>query len=205
MSDTIELFDKRECPFCWRVRLALFSRGINYRSRDRQDPEVQARWKTLSPQRTVPVFVHGDLVLTDSQVILEYLQDRFGGLLPDDSVKRADVRSLVNYADSVLGKAVKKVIFEKRDRPESQWDRNVLREGREGFVSALPALERRLGKRVYFSDAYSMAECALVPRFALAGAYGLTIPHQYAGLSAWLTRAVKANGFAETAPPKVVS
>ena len=204
-SPMLELFDKPECPFCWRVRLALQAQRRPYARLDRSDPDVLARWERLSPQRSVPILVDGDRVLTDSQIILEYLHDTGGALLPDAAGARAEVRGLVLYADTVLGKAIREVIFEKRDRPESQWDRGRIERGRAGFLAGLPMLERRLGSAEYFVGGYSMAECALTPRLALGGAYGVDVPDEFPRLRAWFTRMIERPGFSETAPPRVLA
>lgn len=201
----VKLFDKPECPFCWRVRLALYAQGRPYVSMDRSDPQVSAEWERLSPQKTVPVLVDDDLVLTDSSIILEYLEDSRGGLLPQGARERARVREIVRYADAVLGVAIREVIFEKREKPEAEWDGLRIAAGTEGFIKALPWLERRISEREYFSDDYSFAECALTPRFALAEAYGLPIPERFTELSAWFKRMVARPGFKETAPPRVLA
>ncbi len=61
----------------------------------------------LSPLRRVPVLIDGDLVLADSTVICEYLDDRHPEppLLPAEPAARARARWLEEYADSKLGEA----------------------------------------------------------------------------------------------------
>jgi glutathione S-transferase len=73
--------------------------GVEYQNLAHDDPEHEREWRSLTHAKTVPVLVDGDLVLTDSPVMLEYLQDLHGGLLPADPGDRARVRSLVQYAD----------------------------------------------------------------------------------------------------------
>ena len=59
----------------------------------------------LSPLRRIPVLVHGDLVLNDSSVICEWLDEAFPGhpLLPADPADRARARWLEEFADTRMG------------------------------------------------------------------------------------------------------
>lgn len=62
----------------------------------------------FSPLRRVPVLVDGDVVLCDSTVICEYLDERYPELplLPVDAAARARARWFEEYADSKLGEAM---------------------------------------------------------------------------------------------------
>jgi glutathione S-transferase len=200
----IRLIDKPECPFCWRVRMAAALQGRAVDHLDREDPEVMAEWERLSPSRTVPVLIDGGLVLTDSGPMLEYLSETGTPLLPDTPRQRAEARSWVAYADNPLGRAVREVVFEKRAKPESEWDQERIVEGEKGFVAALPDLEEWLDKQEYLvGNQPTLAECALLPRLALAAAYDLPIPDAYPHLQAWLERLMSRLEILATAPAVV--
>jgi len=159
----IRLYDKPECPFCYRVRTALGFAGVDFERRPHDDPEAQREWRALTEAKTVPVMVDGDLVLTDSAVMLEYVHDRCGRLLPEDPVERARLRSLVQYADRPLGQGSKEVVFAKRGVPEADWDHERIAAGAERFVAALPLLDERLADHEYLVDDYSVADIATWP------------------------------------------
>ena len=63
------------------------------------------RFSKLSPLRRIPVLVDGDLVLTDSSVICQYLDDLQPqpALLPADIRDRARARWLEEFADTRMG------------------------------------------------------------------------------------------------------
>lgn len=197
---TLQLIDKPECPFCWRIRVAAALQGREVEHLNREDPEVLALWERLSPTRTVPVLIDGDLVITESGPMLEYLAETGPALLPEDPRLRAEARSLVCYADNPLGKAAKEVVFEKRGKPEAEWDQARIEQGRQGYEAALPALEARLQGDYFVGGAPSLAECALFPRFALALGYGLTIPEAFPRLRAWYANLVARPELQATAP-----
>jgi glutathione S-transferase len=92
-------------PYVRKVLVCLELKGIAYEV----DPIVpfygNDRFSELSPLRRVPVLVDGDLVVTDSSVICQYLDDLQPSprLLPDDIRDRARARWLEEFADSRMG------------------------------------------------------------------------------------------------------
>src|SRR5678816_1057620 len=59
----------------------------------------------LSPLRRIPVLIDGDVALSDSSVICQYLEDRHPEppLYPRDVAERARARWLEEFADSRMG------------------------------------------------------------------------------------------------------
>ena len=70
----------------------------------------------LSPLRRIPVLIDGDLVLNDSSVICQYLEDRHPSpaLYPRDLADRARARWLEEYADTRLGDVLVWKLFYQR-------------------------------------------------------------------------------------------
>src|SRR6516225_7342515 len=60
------------------------------------------RFAELSPLRRIPVLIDGEVVLNDSSVICEYLEDRWPQqpVLPRQPAERANARFLDEYADT---------------------------------------------------------------------------------------------------------
>ena len=200
----IRLIDKPECPFCWRVRIAAALQGRAMHSMDRSDPDVLVEWQRLSPSQTVPVMIEDDLVLTDSGPMLEYLAGTGPALLPDFPRRRAEARSWIVYGDNVLGRSLREVVFEKRDKPESEWDQGRIRRGTRGFLSGLPALEMALRDENFLLGNWpTLAECALFPRFALALLYGVDIPADFPRTRQWFGRQAIHPAFLSSSPERV--
>jgi glutathione S-transferase len=92
-------------PYVRKVLACLHLKGLAYEI----DPITaffgNEEFARLSPLRRIPVLVHGDLVLTDSTVICEWLDDALPGhpLLPADPADRARSRWLEEYADTRMG------------------------------------------------------------------------------------------------------
>jgi glutathione S-transferase len=181
------LYQRTDCPFCWKVRIALAEYGIGYQTVDtvlgEKHPEVQR----LSPTGTVPVLVDGELAVWESAVILDYIDARFipGKLISTDPVAGAEQRLLQAYSDKIVGGCLKEIVFEKRSKPQSEWDREKLCDGETRWRACQGWLERELAARPYFGEGYSAADCALAARFGVAEAYGSGVDDDFPGLREW--------------------
>ena len=201
----IRLYDKPECPFCWKIRLALFEQGVAVEHIDSLAPETRETWQSLTPRKTVPVLVNGDVVIYESNVILEYLNDLSGTLLPQDPTQRVTARLINSYSDGVIGAGLREVIFEKRGNAEANWDHSRIEQGIAQFETALDYLSDQLGDNTFFAGSYSLPECALTARFGLAEAYGVEIPERFNNLRSWFERMKSRPSYRATAPKHLLS
>ena len=92
MGDSVKLYSGPLSLFTAKVRIALDEKGLDYErievgwsAENRYEPhhpDVVA----LNPKRQVPVLVDGEIVVYDSTLILEYLEERSPDppLLPKD-------------------------------------------------------------------------------------------------------------------------
>lgn len=201
----IRLYDKPECPFCWKIRLALFEQGLTVEHIDSLDPNTRATWQSLTPRKTVPVLVDADVVIYESNVILEYLNDLSGSLLPSNPTQGVTARLINSYSDGVIGAGLREVIFEKRENAEADWDHNRIEQGVAQFEAALGYLSEQLGNKAFFAGSYSLPECALTARFGLAEAYGVHIPEHFDNLRVWFERMKNRPSYRATAPKHLLS
>jgi glutathione S-transferase len=92
-------------PYVRKVLVCMELKGLDYEV----DPITpffgNDEFRKLSPLCRIPVLIDGALVLTDSTVIAEYLDEQFPEprLLPKEPKERARARWLEEYADSRLG------------------------------------------------------------------------------------------------------
>jgi len=92
-------------PYVRKVLACLNLKGLDYEV----DPITpffgNDEFERLSPLRRIPVLIDGDLAVSDSSVICEYLEDAYPGplLYPRDPRERARARWLEEYADTRLG------------------------------------------------------------------------------------------------------
>jgi glutathione S-transferase len=103
----ITLYDAPRCPYCARVRIALAEKGIEYETVE-IDLSDRPDWiYEKNPLGKVPILEEGDFVLPESEMIMEYVEERYPepALLPADLADRARVRLHVYRFDLNLGDA----------------------------------------------------------------------------------------------------
>src|SRR5690606_26504248 len=90
----LTLYSAHDCVHCHRVRMALAAKGVTYDHVlvDLDDPPEDLL--DLNPYNSVPTLVDRDLVLYDTSVICEYLDERYPHppLMPVDPLSRARLR-----------------------------------------------------------------------------------------------------------------
>jgi glutathione S-transferase len=100
-------------PYVRKVLAALELKGLAWRI----DPLVpflgNDQFTRLSPLRSIPVLVEGELVLSDSTVICEYLDERHPAtaLMPRSAADRARARWLEEFADTRLANVLTWGVF----------------------------------------------------------------------------------------------
>ena len=99
----LTLYDADRCPYCARVRIVLAEKGAQYETVV-VDLEDRPAWiYEKNPLGKVPVLEEGDLVLPESAVINEFLEERYPEppLWPADPAERAACRLLVERFDQL--------------------------------------------------------------------------------------------------------
>lgn len=196
----MKLYDKSECPFCWKVRIAIAEASVTAEIFDSQSFDNINDWQALTPRKTVPVLTVDSTIIYESNVILEYLHDSTKKLLGTRIDERIQARLMNQYSDIVIGAGIREVIFEKRNKAKQEWDLQRIKMGIEMFEQALEYLSEQLANKDFFADSYSFAECALTARFGLAQAYGVEIPTRFPNLIDWFERMKLRSSYKRTAP-----
>lgn len=91
------LYSGTTCPYSHRCRFVLFEKGMDFEIRDVDlfaKPEDIA---LMNPYNEVPILVERDLILYESHIINEYIDERFPHpqLMPADPVWRARARLML--------------------------------------------------------------------------------------------------------------
>jgi maleylpyruvate isomerase len=160
----------------YRVRIALNLKGIGYESvpvhlvKNGGEQRQQA-YVTVNPNALVPSLQDGELTLTQSLAIIEYLDETHPDvpLLPADAAGRARVRAIsqmiacdIHPIDNlrVLRYLVQKLGVSEDDKNE--WYRHWVREGFAGLEAHL-ARDKETGLYCH-GETPTMADCVLVPQ-----------------------------------------
>ena len=148
----IKLYDADRCPYCARVRIVLAEKGIDYETVEVDLADRPAWIYEKNPLGRVPVLEEDGLVLPESVVIDEYLEERYPEppLWPDDPAERAHGRLLVERFDSLSRPyyALRRGDDDARDRLDEQ----------------LALLDDRLGARPFLTgQEFGLADVAYLP------------------------------------------
>jgi glutathione S-transferase len=95
------LYHQKLSPFCRKLRLALAEKRIEVALVEERYWERRIDFLRLNPAGQVPVLEIDGLVLADSTVIVEYLEETRADhpLLPRDPPERAEARRIAAYFD----------------------------------------------------------------------------------------------------------
>jgi glutathione S-transferase len=97
----LTLYDADRCPYCARVRIVLAEKGLEYEP-VYVDLDDRPAWiYDKNPLGRVPVLEEDGFVLPESEVIMDYLEERYPEppLWPADAAERAAARLLVHRFD----------------------------------------------------------------------------------------------------------
>jgi glutathione S-transferase len=174
--------------FAAKVRLVIALKGIVCEERLPPDGYGPAAYRRIVPMGTIPALVYGDLVLSESETIAEYLEEIFRDppLLPASPLARAQVRLLARFHDLYLEPPLRALFG--HVSPASRDPEQVRAHG--------AAVQRRLTELEVFADAngpflagkLSLADCGFPATIVLAEAMLPTLGVAMARLSAWRGR-----------------
>src|SRR4051794_29718816 len=129
-------------------------------------------FERLSPLRRIPVLIDGDVSVSDSTVICEYLDDAYPGhpLLPADPKDRARARWLEEYADTRLGDLFIWGLFYQKIVHPLVWGEpgdqaRIEKTLREDAPAALDYLERQLPPDGFLFGDIGLADIAIASFF----------------------------------------
>lgn len=172
------LYDAARCPYCARVRIVLAEKGIAYEPVE-IDLDDRPTWiYDLNPKGRVPVLDEDGLVLPESLVISEYLDERYPepALLPRDPADRAAIRLLCRRFDD-LGDPYYDLMYERSADARPRLER------------ALARLDELLAERPYLSGGeFGLADTAYVPWILPAETRLGVDVRAWSNLAAWLDR-----------------
>lgn len=88
------LYSASVCPFSHRCRIVLNEKGMDFNVIDVDLQNKREDLAIMNPFGRVPVLVERELILYESNIINEYIDDRFPHpqLMPADPVMRARAR-----------------------------------------------------------------------------------------------------------------
>jgi len=167
------LFSSPTDAWSHRTRLVLAEKNISIDIADVEGGNLPEDLLDLNPYNSVPTLVDRDLVLYDSRVIMEYLDERFPHppLMPVDPVTRAHFRlALFRIEKDWYQRAA--AISAARDRKSASTEVKALEE------SILSSADIFLAKRFFLSDEFSLVDCTIAPVLWRLPLFDIALPNR---------------------------
>ncbi|AMO74683.1 glutathione S-transferase N-terminal domain-containing protein [Pseudomonas citronellolis] len=177
--------------YCHRVRLVLAEKNVQADIVEVQAGRCPPKLAEVNPYASVPTLVDRDLVLYESTVIMEYLEERYPHppLMPVYPVARANTRLLVHRIQRDWCALVDRIL----DGRQKDGDRALARkELRESLTGVSPLFAE---KPFFLSEELSLVDCCLLPILWRLPLLGIELPRQAKPLLDYMERQFARDGF----------
>jgi len=159
-------------PYSHRTRIVLFEKDVECQIVEVDVGKKPRELADLNPYNQVPTLVDRDLVLYESNIINEYLDERLPHppLMPVDPVSRARARLMLLRFDRDWYNLVPEIT--EGDKRAAQRARVVIRDG----LSVISPIFK--DQPFILGEECSLVDCALAPLLWRLDLYGIELPRQ---------------------------
>ena len=189
------LYSGTSCPFSQRCRIVLYEKGMDFQIVDVDLFNKPEDLAVMNPYNQVPVLVERDLILYESNIINEYIDDRFPHpqLMPADPVMRARARLFLFRFENELFTHIESL--EKGNQKVADKARQMVRDSLTQIAPVFVKQKYMLG------DEYSMLDVAIAPLLWRIDYYGIQVPKQAAPLLKYAERLFSRPAYIEALTP----
>jgi RNA polymerase-associated protein len=194
------LYSGTTCPFSQRCRFVLFEKGMDFEIRDVDLYNKPEDISIMNPYGQVPILVERDLILYESNIINEYIDERFPHpqLMPADPVMRARARLFLFNFERELFVHVQQL--ERRDQARDA--SKAMDKARSQIRDRLTQLTPIFIKNKYMlGDDFSMLDVAIAPLLWRLDHYGIDMPKTAAPLLRYAERIFSRPAYIEALTP----
>ncbi len=159
-------------PYSHCTRIVLFEKDVECRIVEVESNRKPRELADLNPYNQVPTIVDRDLVLYESTIINEYLDERLPHppLMPVDPVSRGRARLMLMRFDRDWYRLLPNITG--GDKRSANRARNVLRDGLTVISQVFKDQSCVLGEE------FSLVDCSLAPLLWRLDYYGINLPRQ---------------------------
>ena len=193
------LYSGTTCPFSQRCRFVLFEKGMDFEIKDVDLFNKPEDINVMNPYGQVPILVERDLILYESNIINEYIDERFPHpqLMPGDPVMRAKARQLLSGMEREIFVHIEAI---EKNAKTADKARQVIR---ERLIELAPIFTKQ---KHMLGDEFSMLDVAIAPLLWRLDHYGIDLGKPAAPLMKYAERIFSRQGFIDalTPPEKVM-
>ena len=193
-STMMNLYSGTTCPFSHRCRIVLYEKQMDFQVIDVDLFNKPEDIAVINPYNRVPVLVDRDLVLYESNIINEYIDERFPHpqLMPPDPIMRARARQLLFTMEHELFSHID--ILEKNLKSAEKSRIHV----RDRLTELAPIFTKQ---KHMLGDEFSMLDVAIAPLLWRLDHYGIELGKAAAPLMKYAERIFSRQGFIDALTP----
>jgi RNA polymerase-associated protein len=193
-STMMNLYSGTTCPFSHRCRIVLYEKQMDFQVIDVDLFNKPEDIAVINPYNRVPVLVDRDLVLYESNIINEYIDERFPHpqLMPPDPIMRARARQLLFTMEHELFSHID--ALEKNLKSAEKSRQHV----RDRLTELAPIF---IKQKHMLGDEFSMLDVAIAPLLWRLDHYGVELSKTAAPLMKYAERIFSRQGFIDALTP----
>ena len=190
----MNLYSGTTDPFSHRCRIVLFEKGMDFEVIDVDLYNKPEDIAVINPYNRVPVLVDRDLVLYESNIINEYIDERFPHpqLMPADPIMRARARQLLHTFEHELFSHLE--ALEANQKGVDKVRAHV----RDHLTQLAPIFTKQ---KFMLGEEFSMLDVAIAPLLWRLEHYGIELPKAAAPLMKYAERIFSRQGFIDALTP----
>ena len=169
---SMTLFSDPMCQYSHRVRIVLAEKGVTVDIEDIDPKSVTEEILEANPYGTLPTLVDRDLALYESNVVMEYLDERFPHppLLPVYPVARAESRLWIYRIERDWCVLIDQI----KASPDGKKADAARKEFRESLVTVAGIFEEM---PYFMSEEFTLVDCCLAPMLWRLPELGISLPN----------------------------
>ncbi len=194
------LYSGTTCPFSQRCRFVLFEKGMDFEIRDVDLYNKPEDISIMNPYGQVPILVERDLILYESNIINEYIDERFPHpqLMPADPVMRARARLFLFNFERELFIHVQQLERRDHNKETSKMMDRARQQIRDRLTQLTPIFVKN---KFMLGDDFSMLDVAMAPLLWRLDHYAIEMPKTAAPLMKYAERIFSRPAYIEALTP----
>ncbi len=155
---SMTFFSDSSSHYSHRVRIVLAEKGVTVDMIETDANHPPAELSELNPYKSLPTLVDRELVLYESKVMMEYLDERFPHppLLPVYPVARAESRLYIHRIEKDWCALVDSIQNSRSD--------NVIKKSTKELRESITAIAPIFAEKPFFmSDEFTLVDCCIAP------------------------------------------
>ena len=184
------LFSGNTCIRSHQVRFVLREKGITTDIQNVDGKKVPEDLIALNPYASIPTLTDRELVIYDSGVIIEYLDERYPHppLMPVSPVDRAKIRlALVSLEADIVSNAIE------LDAALGTKNENTLRKKLKSMLNA--SLDLFSSNKYFLNDELTVIDCVLAPILWRLEYFGISLGKEQKAITDYMERVFSRETF----------